>query len=108
MFKKTCYECGAKVDTLFEGLCNKCISEDSPPIQEIKPLNLKYCNSCKKININNQLITKEELIKRLPDIVKRNIKINKNYKLENLEIKNFNIEGDKITFDVGVNCELKE
>ncbi|MDA3855569.1 MAG: NMD3-related protein [Candidatus Woesearchaeota archaeon] len=108
MFKKTCYECGAKVDTLFEGLCSKCISEDSPPIQEITPLNLKYCNSCKKININNQLITREELERRLPDIIKRNIKINKNYTLENLEIKNFGIEGAKISFDVGVNCKLKE
>lgn len=108
MFKKTCYECGAKVDVLYEGKCENCYSETSPPIAEIKPLNLKYCNSCKKIHYNNLLLTKKEIEERLPNIVKKNLVIDENYKLKKLEINNFEIEGPKVIFDVNVDCELKE
>jgi NMD protein affecting ribosome stability and mRNA decay len=108
MFKKTCYECGAKVDILFEGKCEKCYNEESPPIKEIKPLNMKYCNSCKKIHYNNQLLTIDEIKKRIKDIVKKHLVINENYKLNKLEINNFEIEGSKVIFDVKVDCDLEK
>jgi NMD protein affecting ribosome stability and mRNA decay len=106
MFKKTCYICGKKKDTLYEGKCKNCYKQEKPPIAQIKPINLKFCNFCKKIHYNNQLLTKEELEQKLPEIVKKNLTIEDNYKLEDIKIKNFEIEGEKVSFDIETNCKL--
>lgn len=108
MFKKTCYECGNKIDVLYEGKCEKCFTSENPPISEIKPLNIKYCNHCKKINYNNQYYEPVEFVERIVDLIKKNIIINQNYTLKELKIENFEIIGEKVAFDIEVDCDLKE
>jgi NMD protein affecting ribosome stability and mRNA decay len=107
MFKKTCYECGIKIDKLYEGKCKDCFKKEFPPITNIKPINLKFCNGCLKLNYNNQFLDKKEIERRLPEIVKKNLIINKHYKLNKLNIKNFEINGEKVSFNIEVDCELK-
>jgi NMD protein affecting ribosome stability and mRNA decay len=107
MFKKTCFLCGAKEDILYKGECSKCFKETNPPIVELKPINLQYCNTCKKIHYNNQLLTQEELEKRLPQIVEKNLIIEKNYTLKELNITNFEIVGEKVSFDIETDFDLK-
>jgi len=72
-FKKTCFECGSKVNKLYNGVCIECFKETNPPVMEIKPLNIKICNMCKKIHYNNQLLEVEEFEKLLPSIMKKRI-----------------------------------
>lgn len=108
MFKKTCFSCGAKVDKVYEGICVNCLKQQQPPIQELKPINFKFCNFTKKISYKNYYYEQEELEQILPDIVKKYLIINPNYKLENVDIENFEIDGHKIRFDVIAECELVE
>lgn len=108
VFMKTCYICGAKVKKLYSNKCEDCFREENPPIEDMKALNVKYCNKCKKIHFSNQMITRKEFEKRLPDIVKKNIIIDSHYELNSLEIRDFEIEGAKVSFDVDVNCSLKD
>ncbi len=108
MFKKTCYECGAKVDTLYEAKCEKCHREGNPPIADIKPIKIKYCNSCKKVFYSHQLISVKELKDRLPDIVKKHLTIDKSYDLEKIEIQDFQIMGSKISFDIEIDAKLRK
>lgn len=105
--KKICYSCGSKVIILYDGICEKCLKEQVPPIQEIKPINLKICNSCKKIHYNNQLLLLEEVKEMLPSIVEKRLVLAKEYKLEKLKINNFETSGNKIIFDVDVKCSIK-
>lgn len=106
MFKKTCFNCGNKVDKIYEGKCEECFKIDSPPIKEIKPLNIRYCNMCKKLLYSNQYYTTKELEKRFPDIIKKNLVLNDHYKLNNIEIIELSLEVPKVTFDVEVDCDL--
>jgi NMD protein affecting ribosome stability and mRNA decay len=107
MIKKSCYSCGKKSENLYEGLCEVCYKEKNPPIEEIKPINLQICNMCGKIHYGNALYELDEIKDRLPQIVKKNIVINKKYSLENIKIKNFEIKGHKITFDVVAKSNFK-
>ena len=106
-FLKTCYVCGEKVEKLWNGKCEACFKEEHPPIVEIKPINSKYCNSCKKIHYQNQLISLEELIERLPDIVSKNLVIDEHYVLNDLKIDDLEIKGENVSFEVKVDCSLK-
>lgn len=106
-FLKTCFECGAKVEKLYDGICEICFKEHYPPIKELKPINLKVCNSCKKVHYNNQLLTIEELYELVPGIVNKRLTLHPQYELKDLKIENFEIDGHKVTFDVEVDCELK-
>lgn len=106
MFKKTCFDCGAKVDTIYEGLCEDCFKEQNPPIAEVKPINLKYCNSCKKLFYNNQLYERDEIEEKLPEIAQKNIIMNKHYKLNSVKIQNFEIDKAKVNFDIEIDCDL--
>ena len=108
LFKKTCFECGGKVDKLYDGICVKCVKEQIPPISELKPLNFKVCNSTKKICWNNYYYTHDEIENLLPEIVKKNLIINKEYELIDILIENFEIEGNKVIFDLEVNCNLRK
>ncbi|MFW5704922.1 MAG: NMD3-related protein [Nanoarchaeota archaeon] len=105
-FKKMCFSCGAKVDSLYEGLCEECYGEQIPPIQEIKPINLKICNGCGKLHYNNQLYEVEEIQEMLPEILEKSIVLNKGYVLEDVDFDNFEIVGHKVSFDVIVNSHL--
>ena len=107
MFKKTCYLCGKKEDELFDGKCIKCYKKENPPIVDIKPINLKFCNFCKRIHYNNQLLTVEELQDKLETIVRKNLTIDENYELKDLKIKNFEIKGEKVSFDIQTDCKIK-
>ena len=97
-----------KVDETIESMCFDCYKEQFPPIKELKPINIKYCNSCKNINYNNQNITSEEFEKRLPNIIKKNIILNKNYIFKDLKITDFSIVSNKIRFKFEVDCDIKK
>lgn len=106
MFKKVCYNCGAKVDSVHDGLCLKCFKKEEPPIKEIKPINLKYCNMCMKIHLNNSLYTFEQLGEVLPTVMKKRVVLNEGYKLNSLQIKDLQRQGNKILFDIVVDCDI--
>lgn len=107
-FKKTCFECGMKFEKLHNNLCENCFKEDFAPILEIKPLNIRFCNVCKKLYIGNSVVEKEEFIERLPNLVKKNLILNEGYILNDLIIKDFGIKNAKISFDIEVDCDLKK
>ncbi|MEC8339618.1 MAG: NMD3-related protein [Nanoarchaeota archaeon] len=107
MFKKTCFSCGAKVDKLYEGICEDCVKEQYPPIYEIKPMNLKICNVTKTICYNNYYQEFDEIKKILPDIAKKHVVLNPQYELVSLQVENIEIIGNKLGFDINVECELK-
>lgn len=106
-FMKTCFSCGKKSQRLYDSMCEQCLKEQFPPIQEIKPINFKIDNMSKKISFKNAYHNAKEIEKMLPDIVKRNIVINEHYVLKELEIENFEIIGHKMNFDVVVDCDIK-
>lgn len=108
MFKKTCFNCGNKVDLVYNGLCEDCFKKQNPPIQEIKPINIKYCNVCKKLIYNNQYYSQEEIEEKIEEIVNKNLILNEGYKLKELNITNFEINGGKVSFDVEVDAKLNE
>jgi len=105
-FKKTCFTCGNKVDKLIESRCEECYREEFPAVKEIKPVNIRFCNTCKKIYINNNLIEKKEIEERLLPMIKKNIHLNNNYTLENVKLSNFKFKGSKIIFDTEIETEL--
>lgn len=105
-FLKRCFSCGSKVEIVYDGLCEVCYKEQNPPIKEIKPLNVKICNQCGKIHYNNALQTLEDFEDMMPNIMKNKIVLNDGYKFNSLEIKNFEKEGNKINFDVEVDCDF--
>ncbi len=105
-FKKTCFECGKKVDNLYDGKCEDCFKDNNPPVKEIKPLNLKICNMCKKIHYNNQLLTLDEIEELLPTTMKKRIILNEGYKLKEIEIEDFEQIGNKIVFNLKVDCDF--
>lgn len=108
MFKKTCYACGAKVDKLYDGICLACFKEQHKPIEEIKPVKFKICNFTKQISYKNMYYDEEEIKEMLPDIVKKNIVINPFYKLEKIDIENFEVDGHMLRFEVIAHCDLEE
>lgn len=107
VFKKTCFECGAKVDNLYQGKCENCILETQPPILEIKPVTFKIDNKSKDIFYGSSFFKQEKIKEMLPDIMKKRVIINDFYILNDLWIENFQIKGNRIIFDVCVDCALK-
>jgi nonsense-mediated mRNA decay protein 3 len=107
VFKKTCYNCGKKVDKLYDNLCEECFLEKYPVIEEIKPIKIKFCNMCKKIHYKKSTIEPEEFLEKLPKLIEKNIKINNKYKLNSIKIENFEIDGIKVNFDVVFDFDLK-
>lgn len=105
-FMKRCFSCGEKVEKLHEGLCEVCNKEQNPPIKEIKPANMKYCNECCRVHYNNIMRTMEEIEEMLPNIMKSRVILNPGYKLNSLDIHNFKRKGNKLSFDVEVDCDL--
>ena len=106
VFLKTCYNCGAKAKTLQNGMCENCFREETPPVKEIKELNLKICNSCKKIHYNNALMTQEEIAEILPQAMKKRVVMNEGYKLKDVKIDNLEFDKNKVLFDVRIESEL--
>lgn len=107
VFKKMCFKCGNKVDKLYNNLCETCYKEENPPIKEIKPINLKICNMCKKVYYNNGLFFYEEIKSMLPQIVEKNIILNEGFVLNSVLVVDIELEGNKIKFEVEVDCDLK-
>ncbi len=105
-FKKTCFICAAKESKLYDGMCINCYKEQNPPIKEIKPTNFKICNQCMRIHYNNALYSTDEIEEMLPVIMKSRVVLNEGYKLNELEITDFQRRGNKLTFDVEVDCDL--
>ena len=108
LFKKTCFDCGSKVDDLYDGRCEDCLKQEFPPIKELKQINFKFCNSTKKVCYNNYFYEREKIEEMLPDIVRKNLVLNDHYDLNELFIENFRIEGHKVSFDVGVDASIKD
>lgn len=108
VFKKTCFECGAKEEKLYEGKCIKCYRGEVLPIKEIKETNFKICNQCSKIHYNSGLYTVDEIEEMLPSIILKRITLNKGYILKNLEINNFELKGSKLIFDIDIETQLQE
>jgi len=106
VFKKTCFECGAKEDRLFEGKCMSCFNQEIPPIEEIKQIKLRTCNMCKKIHYKHGLFTLKKIEEMIPVIVEKNLVLNKNYELKSLKIENFGLIKGRVCFDVKVDCNL--
>jgi len=107
MFYKMCYSCGKKEKKLYEGLCRDCYQEFYPGVEEIKPLNLKICNKCKKIHYKNNLYTLEEIEKILPEIMRDNVVLSSNdYVIEDVKIDNLNLDGNKLCFDINIDTKL--
>ena len=106
-FKKSCFECGAKVSLVYDGKCEACFKASNPPIVEVKPINVKYCNICKKLNYNNSFFKRDEFEKRLPFIIKKNIVLDKQYKLNEIITNNLKFDNDRVSFDIEVDCDLK-
>ena len=107
LFKKTCYLCGEKDDKLYEGMCEKCLQEEVPPIYEIKPIAFKIDNVTKEICYNDSYYTFEEIVELLPNIVKNYVVINEPYILKELEVLNVELDGHTLSFDVEVDCDIK-
>ncbi|MCA9487198.1 hypothetical protein H6501_02845 [Candidatus Woesearchaeota archaeon] len=107
MFLKTCYSCGAKVKALHEGLCATCCKEEFKPIEDLKPIALKYCNVTHKIAYQNRYHEIEEFVTLLPNIVRKHIVISPLYTLKELEIEDLQIVGHKVIFDIKVECDLQ-
>jgi NMD protein affecting ribosome stability and mRNA decay len=103
MFKKKCYECGKENNELFEGKCFKCINKNNEIITEIKTPNFKICNQTKKIFIQNMYYENEEIITKLPRLMKKNIKLNLGFKIKEISIDDYVIEGNTMKF----NCNLE-
>lgn len=106
-FKKTCFSCGSKEDKLYDNLCEKCFKEENPSLIDLKPIKVKYCNSCSQINFSNHMISRDEFEERLPSIVKKNLIIDDRYILNEIFIEDFNIKGSKVSFDVIIDTSLK-
>jgi NMD protein affecting ribosome stability and mRNA decay len=97
VFKKTCFNCGKKVDSLLEGnICSECYIENHPPIKEIKEVNLSICNECGRIHYSNALQTVEDIEEMLPKIMRDRIILNDGYIINSIEIKNFEVIRNKI------------
>ena len=107
-FLKTCYNCGKKVKELRESKCEDCFREETPPVKEIKELNLKTCNKCKKIHYNNALLTREELEELLPTILGKRIVMNEGYELNSASIENLEFKASNISFDIKIDSTLKD
>ena len=106
VFKKTCFECGKKVDEIKKNLCIDCYKQINPPIKEIKPLNVKLCTICERIHFNNHFFDVEEFEEHLPDVMKKKITLNEGYKLNKIKIKDLEIRGRQLEFNVQVDCDF--
>ncbi len=107
-FKKMCFECGSKEDSLFEGKCLKCYKTVALPIKEIKETNFKICNQCRKVHYENGLYEIDKIEEMLPTIITRRIVMNKGYVLNSLSIANFEVKGSRLVFDVKIDATLNE
>ena len=107
LFKKTCYLCGAKEDELYEGMCDNCLYEQIPPIYEVKPIAFKIDNVSKEICYNDIYYTFEEITEILPSIVKNYVVINEPYILKELEVCDVELNGNTLSFDIEVECDIK-
>lgn len=105
-FLKTCFSCGSKVKTVYEGFCIDCFREQYPPIKEIKPVKFKVCNISGKIAYKNTFYPEKELFERLPNIMKNYVVIDDNYKLEEIKVENVEVVGHKLSFDVVAECDI--
>jgi NMD protein affecting ribosome stability and mRNA decay len=108
VFKKSCFECGKKVDVVKESLCLDCYKEQNPPIKEMKPMNMKYCNICGRIHYNNYFYPVEEFEEVLPNLLKKRIEFSDGYKLNSIKVDDFEVRGSKIGFDVEVDVDFTE
>lgn len=108
VFKKSCFECGKKVDEVKENLCLDCYKEINPPINDIKPINVKHCNMCGRIHYNNYFYEIDEFKDNLHHIMKKRITLNDGYKLNEVSIDEFEIVKSKVSFNLKVDCDFTE
>ena len=98
MFLKTCFKCGKKCETLSEdNLCDDCLKGDSL-IEKLKLPNFKVCNYTKKIFYQNKYFEEDEILKMLPQIMRKNIVLSNNSKIENINIFDFEIKSNTMFF----------
>ncbi len=106
--KKTCYNCGKKVEKIKEGLCYDCFSKINPPLEDIKPINIKFCNGCKKLFFQNKYLEFDDFKKILEKNIEKYIKLNREYILKEVKIENLEYDKGKVSFDVTVETDIKE
>jgi NMD protein affecting ribosome stability and mRNA decay len=102
MILKQCFICGKKTNELFEGKCENCLKQNILLIKQIKESKFFICNHSKKICYKNSYYTKEDFLEILPKILKKNIVLNDEYKLNKIEIEDFEIDGHKLVFDANI------
>jgi NMD protein affecting ribosome stability and mRNA decay len=105
MIKKQCFICGKKTNEILEGKCKDCLKQKVPLIKELKKNKFFICNYSKKIGYKNSYYSKKEFLNILPKILKKNIILNKEYKLNNVEIENFEIDGHRLIFDTNIDYD---
>jgi NMD protein affecting ribosome stability and mRNA decay len=108
VFKKSCFECGKKVDVVKNNLCFECYKEQNPPIKEMKAMNIKYCNICGRIHYNNYFYDVDEFEEVLPQLLKKRIEISEGYNLNSITVEDFEVRSSKIGFDVKVDVDFIE
>ena len=105
-FKRTCCECGIKTSILVNGKCEKCHCYEFPPVKEFRQITFQVCNVTKKIAYNNIYYPQEEIIEKIPEIVESKLDLNDGYTLSDLEVENIQIKGNKVNFDVFIECDF--
>ena len=108
MIQKQCFICGKKSDEIFEGKCENCLKNKIPLIKELKESKFFICNFSKKICFKNSYYSEYEFLKILPKILKKNITLNDEYKLNYIKIENLQIDGHKLIFDANIDYYIKD
>jgi len=106
VFKKICFQCGKKVDSLIDSKCEECFNFEFPPILEVKPMNIRICNVCRKIHYKHGLFSVEKIEEMLPDIARKSLILDPHYTLNKLWIENFKIMGNRFLFNIKIDASL--
>ena len=105
--KKRCYKCSKEEKNLQEGLCKNCFLSENPLIEEFKPINLKVCNSCKKVHYRNKLYSQKEVKRLIPKWLVSHTKLNDRYLLKSVIVKSFKFQGHNLHFSVEFSYRFK-
>ncbi len=90
-----------------KGLCEECFKNKYPIIKEVKPFNIKFCNKCFRILIENKYYPIEEVENVLNKLIKKYVIINEGYKLKKLEVQNVSFESGTLKFNIEAEADIE-